>query len=115
MKTITFILLCLALNTAVVRAEEHHLVQTQIQDASAPGVPVESLTVYVLVSPDHRPQVFKTFNSTQMEAAIGNLPRGSVLHYDANAMIKSPPNSQLQALIANCKKRDISLMLSPTN
>jgi hypothetical protein len=115
MKMITLIFLCAALSTAAVRAEEFHLVQTQIQDASAPGVPVESLTIYVLVSPDHRPQVFKTFNSTQMEAAIGNLPRGSVLHYDANAMIKSPPDTQLQALIANCKKRGISLMLSPTN
>ncbi len=115
MKILTLILLCLTLKTAVVRAEDFHLVQTQVQDASAPGVPVESLTVYVLILPDHRPQVFKTFDSKPMEETIGNLPRGSVLHYDGNALMASPPEAQIKALTAYCKRKGISLIVSPTN
>jgi len=115
MKTFTLILSCLTLNAAVVRADDFHLVQTQVQDASAPGVPVESLTVYVLILPEHRPQVFKTFDSKPMEETILNLSRGSRLHYDGNALMTSPPVTQIQALTAYCKKKGISLIVSPTN
>ncbi len=98
-------------DTTVVRAEDFHLVQTQVQDASDPGVPVESLSVHVLVLPYHRPQVFKTFGSKPMEEAIGNLPRGSVVHYDGNALMASPP----EALTAYCTRKEISFIVSPTN
>src|ERR1700690_1670805 len=103
MKTISLIFLCLTLNAVVVRAEDCHLVQTQIADGVAPGVPLPSLTVYVLVLPDHRVYVFKTFDSHPMEEIIKDLPRGSVLHYDGNPLIASPPQAQIQALTAFCK------------
>lgn len=101
--------------TAFDSAEDFHLVQTQVQDASGPGVPLESLTVYALVLPGHRPQIFKTFDSRPMEEAIGNLPRGSFLYYDRSALMDPPPRAQLDALMAFCQMKGVSLILSPTN
>jgi beta-lactamase regulating signal transducer with metallopeptidase domain len=101
--------------TALDSAEDFHLVQTQVQDASGPGVPLESLTVYALVLPGHSPQIFKTFDSRPMEEAIGNLPRGSFLYYDRNALMDPTPRAQLGALMAFCQMKGISLILSPTN
>jgi len=49
-----------------------------------------------------------------MEEAIGNLPRGSVLHYDANALMARPPEAQMQTLMAYCKEKGISFIESPT-
>jgi hypothetical protein len=99
---------------AIVRAEDYHLVQTQIRDA-APGVPLTSLTVYVLPLPDHRVFVFKTFGSKPMEEGIKDLPRGSVLHYDGNALMAPPAPAQIQSLTAFCKSKGINLVLTPTS
>jgi len=101
-------------NAAVVRAEDYQLAQTQLRDALAPDVPLESLTVYVLILPGRSPEVFKRFDSKPMEEAIGNLPRGSVLHYDGNALMAKPPEAQMQALMAYCKEKGISFIESPT-
>jgi len=94
-------------------AEDYHLVQTQV--TYTPGAKVESLTIYVLDLPKHRTQSFNTFDSKDMEEAIGKLPRGSVLHYDGNALMKSPSQAQMQTLTSFCKKKGISFIVSPTN
>jgi hypothetical protein len=100
---------------AVNQTAVFHLVQTQVRDGYSPGVPLESLTVYVLVFPDRSPQVFKLFGSKSMEEAIGDLPRGSVLQYDGNPFAKAPPPAQIEALTALCKSRGISFILGPIN
>jgi hypothetical protein len=115
MKTIVFILSLLALSTTVVWAEDYHLVQSQIADEVPLHGPVDSATVYVLVFPDHRVHVFRALHSKPMEEVIKHLPRGSVLHYDGNALMASPPQAQIQALTAFCKSKGISLVLTPTN
>jgi beta-lactamase regulating signal transducer with metallopeptidase domain len=102
-------------STALAAIEDFHLVQTQIGDASGPGVPLESLTAYVLDLHGPRPQIFKTIDSKPMEDAIGNLPRGSFLYYDGNALMKSPPDAQLDALRAFCQTKGINFIVSPTN
>src|SRR5881394_1153208 len=55
------------LTAAVYWAKDYHLVETQMLDSDpAGGTP---LTVYVLLFPDDtRPEVFKTFDSKEMEA-----------------------------------------------
>ncbi len=75
----------------------------------------ESLTVSVLVLPYHLPKVFKTVDAKPMEEAISALPRVSVLHYDGNGLMASPPEAQIEALMAYCKKKGVSFIRSPTN
>src|ERR1035441_7917825 len=115
MKTITLVFLCLTLNTAVGRAEDYHLKQTQICDRVAPGVKLANLTVYVFLYPDQRVFVFKTFDSKPMEEAIKDLPHGSVLHYDGNPLMKGPPGAKIAAIEAFCKTKGISFIVSPTS
>ena len=115
MKTITLILLCFALNTTIVWGADYHLVQSQIADEVPLHGPVDSATVYVLVCPDQRLYVSRAFDSHPMEEIIKYFPRGSVLHYDGNALMASPSQAQIQALMAFCKSKGISLVLTPTN
>ncbi len=91
------------------------MIQSQIADEVPPHGPVDSATVYVLVCPDHRVYVFRTFDSKPLEEVIKHFPRGSVLHYDGNALAKPPPQAQREALTAFCKSKDIRLILTPTN
>jgi hypothetical protein len=79
MKKIILILCCLTLTIAAGRAKDYHLVQTQMLDSEV--VDGRPLTVYVLVMPDEtRPQVFKTFDSKEMETLLSSLPNDSVVH-----------------------------------
>jgi hypothetical protein len=92
---------------------DYHL--EQMQAAYTPGMTLESLTRYVLEWPDHHTETFTNFASKAMEDAIGNLPRGSVMYYDGNALITPPRETQIQALEAFCRKRDIRFVESPTS
>jgi len=121
MKTITLILLVVTLNAMAVLANDYpvldkdvHLVVRKIADGSA-----EESPLYVLLLPNHNPVIFKTFDSKDMERIIGDcLASGSVLHYDPNPDIEiptgRPTKAQIQALTDYCKKKGISLVVSPT-
>jgi len=112
----TFILIvCLALAAVACRAEDYHLKQTQIADGVAPSVKLESLTVYVLLCPDQRVYVFRAFDSHAMEEMVKYFPRGSVLHYDGNALIAPPKQAEIEKLAAFCKTKGITLVLTPTS
>lgn len=89
--------------------------QSQVADEVPLRGPVESATVYVLVCPDLRLYVFRAFQSHPMEEIIKHFPRGSVLHYDGNALAKPQTQAQIEALTAFCKSTGISLSLTPTN
>jgi hypothetical protein len=115
MKTPGFALLCLLITTATSRAEDYHLVQTQIADEIPKHGPVDSATVYALVLPDHHMNVFRAFDSKPMEEIIKTFPRGSVLHYDGNPLQAPPSHAQVEALINFCKSKGISLVFTPTN
>ncbi len=99
---------------AVAWAKDYHLVESQMLDSDpAGGTP---LTVYVLLFPnDTRPQVFKTFDSKEMEAWLIGLPRGSVVHYDANGFLPPVLPAKLEALKASCQKKGVSFIESPVN
>lgn len=94
---------------------DYHLIQSQIADEVPLHGPVESATAYVLVCPDQRLYVFRALHSHPMEEIIKHFPRGSVLHYDANALIKPPPQAQIQALAAFGRSNGISVVITPTN
>ena len=99
---------------AVAWAKDYHLVETQMLDSDpAGGTP---LTVYVLLFPDDtRPEVFKTFDSKEMEAWLIGKPRGSVVHYDANGFLPRVLPAKLEALKASCQKKGVSFIESPVN
>jgi hypothetical protein len=80
--------------------KDYHLVQSQIGDEVPMHGPVDSATVYVLVCPDQRLYVFRAVHSHRMEEAIKHFPRGSVLHYDGNALVAQPSQAQIEALSA---------------
>ncbi len=97
-------------------AKDFHLVQTQLLDNEASGVPGDVSTVYVLVPPDDsRPFVFKTFDSKAMNAAISSLRRGSVVHYDANGFLPRVPEAQMEALRTSCRKKGVDFIKSNVN
>ncbi len=102
------------LTAAVAWAKDYHLVESQMLDSDpAGGTP---LTVYVLLFPnDTRPQVFKTFDSKEMEAWLIGKPRGSVVHYDANGFLPRVLPAKLEALKASCQKKGVSFIESPVN
>jgi len=120
MKKAIFTLACLSLVGLTVGAgrestKDYHLVQSQVADEVPLKGPVDSATVYVLVCPDQRLYVFRAFHSQRMEEVIKHFPRGSVLHYDGNALAARPPEAQMQALTAFCKSKGIELVFAPTN
>jgi hypothetical protein len=104
------LLLYLTLTATIGWAADYHLVQSQIIDGVAPGAPLESLTVYVLIRPDTNPLVFKTFDSKLMEQAISNLPRESILHYEGSGLMPQPAEAQFQSIKACCQKKNISFV-----
>ena len=112
MKTIILIF-SLTLTAIACHAGDFHLKQTQA--AYAPGVPLESLTRYVLELPDHHSQTFTNLVSKAMMDAVASLPRGSVLYYDGNGLIAPPKQAEIEALEAFCKKKGISFTASPTD
>ena len=112
---LSLVLVCLAVGAGKDSAKDYHLIQSQIADEVPMHGPVDSATVYVLVFPDQRLHVFRAFHSHAMEEVIKHFPRGSVLHYDGNALVKPPPEAQRQALTAFCKSKGIDLVFSPTN
>jgi hypothetical protein len=103
------------LTTALALAADYHLVQTQILDDGSAGK--NPPTVFVLLMPDGtRPEVFQTFDSSQMEARLGSLPRGSIVDYDANGSLEiseSVSSAQFESLKAYCQKHGVSLGESP--
>jgi hypothetical protein len=114
MKKIILILCCLTLTIAAGWAKDYHLVQTQMLDSGLVGK--TPLTVYVLVMPDEtRPQVFKTFDSTEMEAWLSSLPHATVVHYDANGFLPRVESAKLEALKTCCQKKGVSLVESNVN
>lgn len=122
MKHTVYTLVCISL--ALVRlamgagedsAKDYHLVQSQIADEVPTRGPVDSATVYVLVCPDQRVYVFRAFHSQRMEEVIKHFPRGSVLHYDGNALATPPQETQTKALADFCKSKGIELVFTPTN
>ena len=102
------------LTAAVAWAKDYRLVETQMLDSDpAGGTP---LTVYVLLFPDDtRPQVFKTFDSKEMEAWLIGLPRGSVVHYDANGFLPRVLPAKLEALKSSCQKNGVDFIESAVN
>jgi len=117
----SLVLACLTFSAAEITlaaakdsAKDYHLVQTQMLDSDpAGGTP---LTVYVLLFPDDtRPQVFKTFDSKEMEAWLRALPRGSVVHYDANGFLPRVQPAQLETLKALCQKKGVDFIESAVN
>ena len=122
MKRIIFTLVCFSIAFAGLKLaaakdppKDYHLVQSQIGDEIPLHGPVDSATVYVLVCPDERLYVFRAFHSHPMEEIIKHFPRGSVLHYDGNALETQPAEAQIQVLAAFCKSKGIDLVLTPTN
>jgi hypothetical protein len=125
MKKVIFSLVCFSLVFGCLKpsaaaaakdsAGHYHLVQSQIADEVPLRGPVDSATVYVLVCPDQRVYVFRAFHSHPMEEIIKHFPRGSVLHYDGNALAAPPPEAQMRALTASCKSKGIEFVLTPTN
>ena len=111
----SFVLDCLAMGVGKESTSEYHLVQSQIADEVPLKGSVDRATVYVLVFPDQRLHVFRAFHSHAMEEVIKHFPRGSVLHYDGNALAAPPPEAQMQALTAFCRSKGIELVLTPTN
>jgi hypothetical protein len=113
----SLLLVCLKLSAAAAKdsAKDYHLVQSQIGDEVPMRGPVDSATVYVLVCPDQRLYVFRAFHSHPMEEVIKHFPRGSVLHFDGNALATRPAETQMQALAAFCKSKGIDFVLAPTN
>jgi hypothetical protein len=97
------------------KPEHYHFVQSQVADEVPMTGPVGKATIYVLLCPGHRAYVFRTFDSLEMEAVVKLFPRGSVLHYDGNAMLAPPSQTQIEKLAALCKSKGISLELTPTN
>ncbi len=114
MKTLV-LLVCLTLAGVACRAEDCHLVQTQVADEVPMHGPVDKATVYVLLCPDHRVYVFRAFDSHEMEEIVKHFPRGTVLHYDGNALIASPKQAEIDKLKAFCKSKGITLELTPTS
>jgi hypothetical protein len=109
------ILFFLSLNVIACRAEDYHLIQSQVQDEVPMHGSVESATIYVLLLPDHRVYVFRAFDSHEMEEVVKYFPRGSVLHYDGNALIAGPKLAEIDKLMAFCKSKGIVLEITDTN
>jgi len=128
MKTITLILLCLALNTMIVCAEDFHLVQTIAYDSTLlPASAPATNSIYVLLLPLHEgakvhinPVVLKKFDAKKIGQIIGGavsrgfLPSGSVLHFDPSPEMEHPPEAEIRALADYCKKAGITLIVSLT-
>jgi hypothetical protein len=114
MKTLVLVV-CLTLAAIACRAEDYHLIQSQVADEVPMHGPVDKATVYVLLCPDHRVYVFRAFDSHEMEEVVKHFPRGSVLHYDGNALIASPKQAEIDKLKAFCKSKGITLELTPTS
>ena len=66
MKTIILIF-CLTLAAIACRAEDYHLIQSQVADEVPMHGPVDKATIYVLLCPGHRVYVFRKFYSHEME------------------------------------------------
>jgi hypothetical protein len=128
MKTITLILLCLALNTMIVCAEDFHLVQTiAVGDRLIPARPIATNSIYVLLLPLHEggkvhinPVVLKKFDGKEIgriiEGAVSRrfLPSGSVLHVDPSPRMASPPDAEVRTLTDYCKNIGITVVVSLT-
>jgi hypothetical protein len=124
MKTITLILLCLALNTMIVSADDFHLVQTVAHGDTPPA----TNSIYVLLLPLHEggkvdinPVVLKKFDGKEIGSIIegavklGFLPRGSVLHIDPSPfMVSQLPDAEVKILTDYCKKIGITVAVSLT-
>jgi hypothetical protein len=128
MKTITLILLCLALDTMIVCAEDFHLIQTSFSgDRLVPsGVPATN-SIYVLLLPLHEgtkvhinPVVLKRFDAKEIGLIIGAavsrgfLPSGSILHVDPSPEMEPPSEVEIRALTDYCKKTGIIVAVSLT-
>ena len=111
----SLVLVWLKLSGAQDSAKDYHLVQSQVADEIPSRGSVDSATVYVLVCPGERVYVFRAFQSHQMEEIIKHFPRGSVLHYDGNALMQPPSQAQIEALTGFCKSQGLTLSLTPTN
>ena len=128
MKTITLILLCLALDTMIVCAEDFHLIQTSFSgDRLVPSGAPATNSIYVLLLPLHEsgkvhinPVVFKKFDAKEIGLTIsgavsfGYLPSGSVLHIDSSPRMEPPPEAEIRTLTDYCKKIGITVAVSPT-
>ena len=51
----------------------------------------------------------------EMEAWLIGLPRGSVVHYDANGFLPRVVPAKLEPLEASCQKKGVSFIESPVN
>jgi hypothetical protein len=123
MKTITLILLCIALTTATAWAKDYHLVATQLRGAPASGTPAEFPVVYVLLFSNEDgfpvPLVYTKFDSEDMRldirALVGHgIAPGSVLHFDPSPDLKRPTDAEIQSLTDYCRKLGLSLVVSAT-
>ncbi len=110
----SLVLACLTLGAGKESPKNYHLVQTQMLDGASDGK--NPPTVYVLLFPDNtRPKVFQRFDSQPMEVWLSNLPRGSIVHYDANGFLARVPSAQLEALKACCQKKGVAFAESVVN
>lgn len=123
MKKIILALFCAALATGA-WAGDFHLAVTQLRGAAFTGTPAELPVVYVLLLPAEngttRPLVYRTFDSQDMELDIrnlarhGDIPSGSVLHFDALPDLERPTDAQIQAFKDFCKKLGITVVITAT-
>jgi hypothetical protein len=115
MKILTLIF-CISLATIACSASDYYLIQSQVQDEVPMHGPVDKATIYVLLQPDRRVDVFRAFDSHQMEEIVKHFPRGSVLHYVGSGLIpEGPKSAEIDKLMAFCKSKGITLDLMPTN
>ena len=105
------------LMTMVVRADDFYLVQTPIQKEAATNMASIIFGVYILDLPKNS-MVFNRFDSPEMEQTIarlvkaGDIPSGSVLHFDGSRFLRSPPDEQIQKFSDFCKRIGIKLVVT---
>jgi hypothetical protein len=116
MKTVLLTLFCMAPAVGA-GAADYHLTLTQLRGAPTSGTPPELPVFYVLLWPREngttRALIYQSFGSKDMELDLhalvghGDIPSGSVLHYDPQPDLARPTEEQIQALKDFCKKPGI--------
>jgi hypothetical protein len=128
MKTMILVLIGIALNIAVARGDDVHLVETAMYgDVMRPRGEAATNSIYVLLLPLHdggtvhiNPVVLRTFDAKEIgkilrgAVKLDYLPRGSVLHIDPSPVMVRPPDAEVKKLADDCKNIGVTVVVSET-